>query len=66
MLVQPACTDLIQEKLDDIITNWEKLNQKADERRTNLEDSCNYQLFLADLRDLVCAFMFCLMMFLQD
>ena len=54
MQQQPDCTDLIQEKLEDIITNWEKLNQKADERRTHLEESNAYQLFLADLRDLVC------------
>ena len=50
---QPSCTELIQEKLAEIIDNWEKLNERADERRTMLEESLTYQTFLADLRDLV-------------
>lgn len=50
---QPGSSDLIQEKLSELIDNWEKLNERADERKAKLEESLTYQQFLADLRDLV-------------
>lgn len=50
---KPHSADMIQEKLSEIIENWEKLTERADERKTVLEDSLTYQRFLADLRDLV-------------
>ena len=50
---QPSSSELLQEKLTEIIENWEKLNERADARRTILEESLTYQQFLADLRDLV-------------
>lgn len=50
---QPDSTDLLQEKLTEIIDSWEKLNEKAEQRKAILEESLIYQRFLADLRDLV-------------
>lgn len=50
---QPDSSDLLQEKLTEIIDSWEKLNEKADQRKAILEESLIYQRFLADLRDLV-------------
>lgn len=50
---QPSSEDLIQEKLGEIIENWEELIKNADKRRAMLQESLNYQRFLADLRDLL-------------
>lgn len=50
---QPDSSDLLQEKLTEIIDSWEELNKKADQRKAILEESLIYQRFLADLRDLV-------------
>ena len=51
---QPDSSELLQEKLTEIIDSWEKLNEKAEQKRAILEESLIYQEFLADLRDLVC------------
>ena len=40
--------------------NWEQLTQRADTRKTNLEQSRELQRFLADLRDLVNMFAACI------
>ena len=53
ILAQPDCSDLIEEKLAEIIENWENLIQSADERKNMLEESRAFHHFLADLRDLV-------------
>lgn len=50
---QPSSAELIQEKLTEIIENWEKLNERSDNQKAVLEESLIYQRFLADLRDLV-------------
>lgn len=50
---QPDSSGLLQEKLTEIIDSWEKLNEKAEQKRAILEESLIYQEFLADLRDLV-------------
>ena len=50
---QPTRQGLIGEKQSEIIENWEELTQRADARKTNLEQSRELQKFLADLRDLV-------------
>ena len=50
---QPNSQDLIEEKQTEIVENWEQLTQRADTRKTNLEQSRELQRFLADLRDLV-------------
>ena len=44
---------LIKDKEAEIFENWEELTQRADNRKTNLEQSRELQRFLADLRDLV-------------
>ena len=50
---QPSSQGLINEKRKEIFENWEELTQRADSRKTNLEQSRELQRFLADLRDLV-------------
>ncbi len=52
---QPTRQGLIGDKQTEIIENWEELTQRADSRKTNLEQSRELQKFLADLRDLVCS-----------
>lgn len=53
---QPSSEGLISEKQAEIIENWDALTERADNRKTNLEQSRELQRFLADLRDLVSKF----------
>ncbi len=53
MKEQPSREGLISEKQTEIVENWEELTQRAETRKTNLEQSRELQKFLADLRDLV-------------
>ena len=53
MKEQPSREGLISEKQAEIVENWEELTQRAETRKTNLEQSRELQKFLADLRDLV-------------
>ena len=53
MSEQPSSEGLIEEKQKEMIENWEALTERADSRKTNLEQSRELQRFLADLRDLV-------------
>ena len=62
---QPTSQDLIEEKQTEIFENWEQLTQRADTRKTNLEQSRELQRFLADLRDLVTEFVVSLCSLLQ-
>ncbi|XP_076343494.1 spectrin alpha chain-like isoform X2 [Tachypleus tridentatus] len=45
--------DEIQSKHAEIVSNWEKLKTKAQERRRHLDESYNLHYFLADFRDLI-------------
>lgn len=53
MKEQPSSEGLVADKQTEIFENWEELTQRADNRKTNLEQSRELQKFLADLRDLV-------------
>lgn len=50
---QPARGSLINDKQVEILETWEELTQRANSRKTNLEQSRELQRFLANLRDLV-------------
>lgn len=50
---QPSCSDLVGEKLTEIVESWEQLKERAEKRKACLDESRAFQLFLADLRDLV-------------
>lgn len=51
---QPSCSDLVGEKLTEIVESWEQLKERAKKRKSCLDESRAFHLFLADLRDLVC------------
>ncbi|KAF6212345.1 hypothetical protein GE061_012867 [Apolygus lucorum] len=43
----------ISQKQDMLITSWEDLKQKSDLRKRMLQDSCDHQRFLSQVRDLM-------------
>ncbi|KAL5013103.1 hypothetical protein ScPMuIL_011654 [Solemya velum] len=51
--IHPNQAEQIDTKQREIVDNWERLKQKADERKTRLDDSYYLHRFLADFRDLV-------------
>ena len=50
---QPTSASLITDKQTEIIDHWERLMEKADQRKQKLEESRQFQRFLSDHRDLV-------------
>jgi len=50
---QPNSASLIADKQTEIIDHWERLMEKADQRKKKLEESRQFQRFLGDHRDLV-------------
>ena len=50
---QPSSASLITDKQTEIIDHWERLMEKADQRKQKLEESRQFQRFLSDHRDLV-------------
>ena len=50
---QPSNASLISDKQTEIIDHWERLMEKADQRKQKLEESRQFQSFLSDHRDLV-------------
>ena len=50
---QPSNASLISDKQTEIIDHWERLMERADQRKQKLEESRQFQSFLSDHRDLV-------------
>ncbi|XP_029453305.1 spectrin beta chain, non-erythrocytic 5 [Rhinatrema bivittatum] len=42
---------VLQDKLQAVVVNWESLKTKVEQRRVNLEQTCNFYLFLTTARD---------------
>ncbi|KAG8249869.1 hypothetical protein J6590_012180 [Homalodisca vitripennis] len=52
--IHPDHADQIQAKRAEIVAYWERLKDKAKERRQKLDESYCLHRFLADFRDLIC------------